>query len=304
MKKIFLVFLISLIIFNVQAAGRGRGRTYPVNAYQVTDNSFFEGANESERWYGITFFSPSEFKGTDESVILIEADAHYLLKEKKNYLSGDFRMSFDPSLKLFADDAGMAAIPTLALSLPVDFEMIWRFVNNSSLEVGVTPGYYGDIEAFDPSVFGMPIRGVWYYAVNNSLSLRAGAEVRPFWNTTFMPIVGLAYSSGRSFYCEVGVPRTLLLLRGRRADYFAKAEWKNISYGMKDDPTEGYPELLEFDEWRASLGVAFRLKQNLKASIEIGTVLNRELNAQFAGGEGDVEMDNCLFGGFTLGTRF
>lgn len=262
--------------------------------------SYLDSAVEDERWYGMTYVTGGELAPGKEIAIL-EMEAHFLLVDYRNFLLGDAEIQFDPKLLFFTDDAEAEILPTLAVQLPVDMGIVWRYENRWSFEAAVTPGIYSDIENFDTGAFAIPFRGCLYYSFDPELSIRAGVEIRLGWDQVVMPLLGLAWEASEQFYLEVGVPRSLALLKVGVLQFYGKLEWDNTTYALKDDYGA---EDLTINEWRLGGGVGIDFTEDVHVNFEIGTTFNRELTAEGDGGKGEVEVDGSPYLGVSFGSKF
>ncbi len=269
-------------------------------------NSFLDSSQETVNWYSLTVFSPSDFKNTDLSLWPVEFDAHFLYGEYNNFCSGDAKLSSDIRLTFFADGGDITQIPTYMLRMPLDAEIIWRFVNNWSLELGFAPGFYGDINGFSSYCLAIPVRACFYYAFNPNFSFRLGAEIRPRWDMAVMPLIGFAYGSD-DYYFEIGVPRIFFSnLRRHRNDtvYYFNAEWENTTYGMKDSPEEGYPESVTFNDIRVGIGSSFNCNDVTQMGFEIGASFAKEAVMESSGSSVTADLDPAFYIRLTIGSKF
>ena len=284
-----------------RASGSGIARPQPV----VFDDfyvPYFDAVRVSDRWFGLSYLFGSDAGAAGGTVSTMELEGHFLVGDYRNVAGGDIRLNIDPMLMLFTDDGGLNNLPTLLLDIPFDVQWVWRFVNGFSLELGAAPGIYGDIEAFDFSVFNAPLRGCLYLSVLPELAFRVGAEARFGWDRVVMPLAGLSWEPADNFYLEVGVPRSLAVLRTGPADFYGKVEWENTTYALSGDDDK--PEDLTIDDWRVGGGISFGVGDDVRLSFELGLVLDREFRTDGDSGGARLDLDDSVYFGIFIGSRF
>lgn len=264
---------------------------------------FLDSPVESEHWYRVDYVTDAE---ADEDglhqISSLEVDLHFLLAEYRDVLGGDLSMKIDPSFTVFTEDGQYKILPALLLDVPFDIQWVWRFVNAWSLEVGAAPGLYGDLEAMGFDMFGLPLRGCLYYALNPMLSFRAGVEARPGWDRVVMPLVGLAWEPNDIFRLELGVPQSVVDISLGRVGLYGKAEWKNATYAMSGEDDD--PDDITMDYWRVGTGLSFHFTEDVSAAIELGLITGREFKANGGYGSDSLDLDDTFYFGFVVGSQF
>ena len=263
---------------------------------------FFDAPRESDRWFALDYLTGAKAEGGGGKVSSVEFTCHFLVGDWRNVVEGDVQMDFEPRLILFTDDGGFDNLPTLILDFPFDMSWVWRFQNGVSLEIGATPGIYGDIEAFDLSIFAIPMRACLYLSVIPELAFRAGVEARPGWDRVIMPLAGLAWEPGEMFYLEAGVPRSLAVWRLGPVNLYGKLEWENTTFAMSGH--DGDPDDITVDDWRLGGGLSVAVTDDVRIGFEVGLILGREFSAETELGESKIELDDTAYLGLTIGAKF
>lgn len=279
-------------------AAAKRDGFYGGNAYSIP---FFDATRATPSWWHFTYLTPAKAPNGNE-ISTGEAHAHFTVIDIQDMLGGDFSLSLDLSGMGFIDDADYTTLPYAFLDSCLDLQYVWRFVNDFSIELGVSPGIYGDPENFGADIFGYPFRGCLYYSLSPEFALRAGVEARPGWDRVIMPLAGIGWSPSDYWLFELGVPRSLVSLRLGPFDLYGTALWESTTYAMEDK--EDKPEDMTIDDWRAGGGLAIHISDTFSLSAEAGYIFNREFKAEGSQGKGTIEVDDTPYFSFTLGSRF
>lgn len=271
---------------------------YGGNAYFIP---FFDAHRSSDTWLRLLYFAPATAPNGND-ITMAEAEFHFTIVSVQDMLGGDFSLGLDLKGLGFIKDADYPTLPYGFMDACIDFQYVWRFVNDLSLELGIRPGFYGDPENFGADLFGYPFRGCLYYSFTPDFAIRAGVEIRPGWDQVAMPMAGLGWSPSDYWLFELGVPQSLAMLRLGPLDFYGTIAWLNRTYAMENKDEK--PKDLTIDEWRAGGGLNINISESFHIGAEAGYVFGREFKAEGSGGKGTIEIDDAPYFGVTLGSRF
>lgn len=266
-------------------------------------SAFLDAPAPTEIWGRATYAAKGDVEGAGNGFGIFEIDGRWDALEFRNVLYGDITLALTPSLRILTDDANIKYMPSALMALPVDATWIWRYLNGWSLEIGATPGIYADVEAlFLARAISLPFRACLYYNFSDETAVRFGGIVRPNWNQTFMPIIGVAWKPSEMFRMEVGVPETLAQARFGLFSIYGRLDWLNTTYAIKDKAN--CPERITFNDWRAGVGVTFDITDSLSIACETGVLAGRDIS--FDGGPYDFEadVDSVSYFSVLIGSEF
>lgn len=246
-----------------------------------------------------TYVLSSDADKTKEAFSEAIIDGSFEIVTFEDIISGDISLSFDPSLTFFPNDAGIKHLPSMLVKLALDIDWIWRYTNGWSFELGGTPGIYADIDGFGSDMFAIPFRGIFYYAVDPTFSIKFGAECRLGWDQVIMPHVGLAWQPDDQFRLELAVPRTIANINVGIVDIFGKIEWQNATYAMAG----GNDDLDDFtlNEWKLGGGVGIDISDSSRLILEGGLMFGREITVTKGSKEYSTDVDSSVYLGIALG---
>lgn len=261
------------------------------NDYTISPDlysAFLDVREPSDIWYRATLATKGDVEGMNDEFGFVELAAAWRMAEFLNVAYGDITITLRPSLRILTGDAGINAMPSAPMAIPVDVEWIWRYLNGWSLEVGAAPGIYADVKGlFQASAISLPFRGVMYYNFSDELAVRFGAIIRPNWDTVLMPVVGVAWKPSEMFRLEAGIPETLVEARLASLTLYGRIDWLNTTYALDDG--DGKPERVTFNDWRIGAGAAIEFTETIQLAFEVGLLAGRDVS--FDGGASDVELD-------------
>lgn len=261
----------------------------------------FDASTQTDFWLHGIYLTPSKAPNGNE-IKMAEAEARILICDVRDILGGDLSLALKPKAIGFIDDADYVALPVVFAEIPIDVQYVWRFVNDFSLELGATPGFYGDGEHIGADIFCYPFRGRLFYSATESFALHAGVEARPGWDRVIMPLAGLGWAPNGYFDFELGVPRSVAMIHLGPFDIYGTAIWENSTYGMKEEKDK--PEEITIDDWRLGGGLTINFSESFHLGAEAGYIFNREFKAEGKKGSDTIELDDAPYFGVTLGSRF
>lgn len=262
-------------------------------------STFLDASRAKPNWAGFTYIAPSDADKTGEEFSEIVLEGSFEITTLEDVLSGDLSLSVDPAITFFPNDAGADDMPTMLVKIAADIDWTWRYINGWSFEIGATPGIYADIDGFGGSMFGIPFRGIFYYAFDPTLSIKLGLECRPGWDQLLMPHLGLAWQPDDMFRLELALPKTTANINIGVVDLFGKIEWLNTTYGMSGDKQE--PDDITLNEWKLGGGLGFNLGDSWRLVLEGGLMFGREITARKGSKDSSSDVDSTLYFGASLG---
>lgn len=247
------------------------------------------------------FITGAAVEGSKDDLTMGEVEGKLNLAEWRNVLSGDMDVDLRLKSVIFGNDANYSVMPMALIELPLELGWTWRFLDGGSIQVGMRPGIYADAEALD-SGFGIPFKGVFYYAVNPNLAWMLGMEVRPGWNMLIMPLVGLAWEPVDFFRLTVAVPETSALVQMGPIGIFGTLAWRNTSYGMSGK--DGDPDQLTVEDILLGAGLQIAFSDEFHMKLEGGLLTNRSLLAENSNIKDKLDVDDAPYFRLTFGGSF
>lgn len=238
---------------------------------------------------GITYIASGDADRTKEAFSELIFSGSFFITSFEDVLSGDMTLTFDPALTFFPNDAGVKKMPSMLVQLAADFDWTWRYINGWSFEFGATPGIFADVDGFGGGMFGIPLRGIFYYAFDPSFSVKFGLEFRPGWDQLVMPHAGIAWQPDDMFRIELGVPRTVADIKAGVVDIFGKIEWFNTTYAMSGDKDE--PDEITLNEWKLGAGLGFDLGDSWRLVLDAGLMFGREISVEKGSASDSTDVD-------------
>lgn len=252
-------------------------------------------------WFSIMHAVAADVDSSPKDLDVFEIDSRYNLVQWRNALGGDIGIDLRLRSVIFGGSAGFTHMPTALLELPLDFNWTWRYLNAFSLEIGARPGIYADAESLGDG-FGVPFRGVLYYAVDPELSWMLGMEVRPGWDLVVMPLVGLGWEPSNFFHLILACPTSKASLRLGPVSLYGTFAWRNTTYGMSGK--KGEPDDLTFEDLLLGGGVTVAFTENFRLGLEAGRLFERTLLAAGDSREDKLGLDDTFYWRLTLGGAF
>jgi hypothetical protein len=262
---------------------------------------FLDAQVEPRTSLSLMYITGVEVNNSEDDLLMGEVECRFTLVEWRNVLAGD--MTWDIRLKsvIFGSDANLAVMPTALLELPLGLDWTWRFLNGWSFQLGMRPGIYADAEALGDG-FGIPFKGVFYYAATPEFSWMLGAEVRPGWNLVAMPLAGLAWEPADAFRLTLAFPQSTALVTLGPIGLYGTVAWRNTSYGMSGE--EGAPEQLTAEDLLLGGGLQIAFSESFRMAFEGGLLMNRTLFAEGSKPNDELELEDAPYFRVSFGGGF
>ncbi|MBN1557663.1 MAG: hypothetical protein JW951_05915 [Lentisphaerae bacterium] len=235
----------------------------------------------------------------DTSLIEIEADWEFAYF--RNILRGDVDCDLNLEMVFFMDAADIE-LPSQVAVLALDAGWAVRSRGGAALALRMQPGIYSDLEGFSGDVFSIPFSAALIHAFNPSLSGMLGVSVRPDFDRTLLPLVGVVWEVNDQLRLDARLPES-------RLEWYMTPDWsthlgldwRNMSYALDDSR-----DVLTLEDFRLAWGVTHRTADQLEVSAEVGTLFERSVTFDdVPPKEPDTfDMDSDLFVRFALGGPF
>jgi hypothetical protein len=179
----------------------------------------------------------------------------------------------------------------------VYFDLMWRKPLGQflSVDMAITPGWFGEFSSSDTDGFRLGGRVVATYTWSPSIDLVAGAAYLDRFDTPAIPVGGVIWSPTPDMRWEVLFPRGKL---AQRVSAVRDQEWWAyfaVEFGggaWSIERTSGAADDLAYRDWRLLLGLERSQVDGPLARVEFGWVFNRTL--EYDSGTPDFDPDATL----------
>lgn len=209
---------------------------------------------------------------------------------------GGIDINFKMYTTFFINSDNSLSLPDQAGALFLDAGWAFRFGNGLALQPRIMPGLYWDFENMDSDMFSIPFSLTFIKAWNSQTSGYLGLQVRPDFERELMPLIGLVCAPSDEWRFEIGIPHTrLTYFAGPDSTFFLDLTWQNTSYLI----TEGPDRWMTMEDIRGSVGVIWRIANELHLGAEVGYVFERSLEFER---ESKIDIDHSIFGTISVMT--
>jgi hypothetical protein len=219
---------------------------------------------------------------------MIEFDAAWQFAYFERVLWGAMDVNLDMGLTSLSDSDAAEDIGEL-IRLALDVGWTWRFYNGLAFQLNARPGIYADSGEMSGGLY-YPVSASVIYSFSDSVSLLLGADMRKDYGEGLWPLVQLEWEAAPACRLRLGFPENRLsVFMGKRWQAYLGCDWRSDSYwvGGEDDDHE----IVTFEDTRAYAGVGFDISDELTVSLDVGTVMDRELAFDEMGGGADDDYD-------------
>lgn len=237
-----------------------------------------------------TIIPTSDFEiGGDASFMEIKGDWNKMVY-LEDALGGTIDINFKLYTTFFINPDHQLSLPDQVGALFLDAGWAFRFGNGIALQPRIMPGLYWDFEYMNSDMFSIPFSLMFIKAWNSQTSGYLGLQVRPDFERELIPLIGLVCAPSDEWRFEIGIPRTrLTYFAGPDNTLFLDLTWQNTSYFI----TEGLDRWLTLEDIRGSLGVIWRMANELHLGVEVGYVFERSMEFEK---ERKINIDHSIFG--------
>jgi hypothetical protein len=227
----------------------------------------------------VDFIGGCEFEEYGKSSIL-EVDGDWEVAYFRGVLWGDVDMDIFLDSFLFLDSAGIDLPEYLGVAA-LDVGWTYRTGGPLSVQTRAMPGVYSDFQAFEADALSMPFSVAMIHAVDKNLSGILGAEIRPDFNQTVMPMVGVVWKAADSFRVDARLPES-------RLEYFVSPSWsthmnfawRNTTFDLEDDR-----DAITFEDLEVGVGVTLRPSDQYAFTATVGMRFEGSVEYEKLGGE-------------------
>lgn len=247
---------------------------------------------QEERHHTVTFSTrtmpSSDIESQDGDIDIVET-AFGWEYEFKAFDKMPVELSIDAGVINLDNDGISVELPAhlksrslgLGVKLPAPFLDEEHFF--TGWEIYPTMNTEGD--TFDGGAFRMPMRAYLIYRRDENFILIGGVTVRPDYDTTVLPVLGLIYKPNDrlSFNLASDDPHIAYELTDKarlRWDFDYTFEEYEVNRGDSEDV------VLKFQDASTGIGIECDYMEYVKAGISVGYVFNRRL--EYEDGEGKV----------------
>lgn len=183
-------------------------------------------------------------------------------------LSGAYDVSF-------LDGSGGIKMPDRLVALKLGVSYVVRNSQGSALKVDLFPGIYSDVEDLSGKDLFLPLQVSAIQAFNPQISGLIGLAVYPGFQRTFDPRFGVRYAPIDDVRIDLMYPESRITYRPDELEFYAGIRHDAVKeFRLKDSDSR---DSIALRETRALLGAAWPLSDILRMSVEVGYVINREI---------------------------
>jgi hypothetical protein len=252
----------------------------------------------------ITLLPDSRFGDYGKSTML-ELQGHLEFAYFRDIAGGNVDVDLRVLATLFYGSAGLQ-LPDQLAQIAADAGWTRRCENGLAFQVRAAPGVYSDIEKIALDVLFMPVSCAIIRAFSPELSGKVGLQMRPGFDRTIMPLVGVTWEPREDILLEAHLPRSRLLYF-MQDDMYAHAglEWNNTSYRLREKGSYDR-DMVTLEDFRLSFGLTRRMSDELSLTGEIGRAFDRRIRFKESADslDDDMSIRSALFLGITLGGPF
>lgn len=260
----------------------------------------------SEPLYKVYFSTipPNDFDDYGDAA-LIELGGLWKLRYFRDVLWGDMDSRLDFQSVLPLGDTALS-LPDQLVAFYLDAGWTRRMVGGRAWQIRARPGLYSDLTNPAANDFFVPLSGAYIRTFNPSMSGILGVEIRPGFERTLMPIMGIECELGGAARVEARVPKS-------RIEYFLSSrwtthlglEWRNRSFRVHED-VAGDPDLITLEDFLAWWGLTYRVSDEIHVFADFGRAFGRsiEFSGQASGADDRVNIGSGAFGRVALGGPF
>ena len=224
------------------------------------------------------YITPSDVHASSGDVAINESEFKYEYEFKA---FGELPINFSLDVKHTGiDDEVVTELPTRlehrGLGLGAKFPIPFVDAENYYMGFDIFPSFNTDDGDLNSSAFRIPFRTYLIYKPREEFILVAGISVRPEYDTTVLPVLGLIYklNDRLSFNLASDDPNIDYKLTSKTS-VFIEFGYANDEYEVTKGGQRGI--VLKYQELSSGVGVRRQLNEHIKATVSVGGVFNRRL---------------------------
>jgi hypothetical protein len=177
-------------------------------------------------------------------------------------------------------------LPPQLHDLYLDIQWLNPFSREWAVELGLTPGLYGDFENGTDDAFRLGARIVGYYTMSPVWRFAAGVAYLDRDDVEFFPLGGVIWTPDPNTRLELVLPRPKYAQRfnccGPCEDWwYVAGEFGGGSWAI--ERVGGLPDKANYYDWRLAVGWEHRQQAGPTMLVELGYVFNRRLEYSSGG---------------------
>ncbi|OVE75171.1 hypothetical protein BVX97_05650 [bacterium E08(2017)] len=285
MKKFFVIMVLAGCMCGSSNAAKFSWSEFSTPTLTILDNPIYPSYTVD-----LGYIEESTVDGGDATGMLeFEAKWRDVLYFR-DVLSGDLAVGFDLDMLIFTDSADID-LPGQAVALAADIGWTWRYVSGDAFGISLSPGLYSDIEEIAGRAFFVPFSGVYYKAFHSDIAGVLGLQVRPRFERVFFPVVGIDWIMHDNVRLMLMLPESRLTIYiDNRWSIHGGYEWRSLSYATRE--AGNYDRtLLTYEDSKYSVGLTYKMSDELQITGEGGTCFSRMLEFDKPGGGIPAELD-------------
>ena len=230
---------------------------------------------------------PSRFEGHGRSGVA-EINGDWALPYFSDVWGGDVELGALLRSSFFMDAAGLD-LPKQVAQLGVSGGWTWRYTNGTGLRVRLLPCICSDLEHPDTDIFYLPASCALAATLLPGLAGFGGIELRPGFERTIMPIVGLDWEITDYLRLKIGLPESRCTYQISRVwSTGLGLDWRSTTFTVADRTWDR----MTLEDFRVSAGAKCAVADQLKLIGDVGRVLARNVERQ---GAADVSIEDAWF---------
>lgn len=288
-----IVFIVSVVLsVHVRAADWGKYKQAPREC-QILDKAL-----KPVYEIGQTYVFSGDLGGEGRTS-LMETDADWEFAYFKDVLFGDIDISLSALNVQFLDTADVTVdLPRQLTSIEIDVGWTWRSADGVACQLRVAPGIYSTLEEVNSDLFMMPFSCSMIRSFAPDLSGVIGVEIRPGFERSIIPIIGLEWEANEVLRVSARLPEArVTCFFARDWSSYLGLDWQSMSYLLHDGR-----DLVTMEDFRAYLGVSYRVSYDFRITAEVGGAIDRSL--KFDPPDDSTTIGDAMFMRFALGGPF
>jgi hypothetical protein len=176
-------------------------------------------------------------------------------------------------------------------------DLMWKLpvTNDLKLDLAVTPGWYSDFEQGNSDALRIGARAIGFYTWSPTTRFVLGLLFLDRKDIDFLPVGGVIYHPNDDWQFDLVFPKPRIAWRyGCEGEFsswwYVGGEFGGGSWAIAR--ASGQPDVVNYTDWRISVGQEIRRNTDSIAWIELGYVFNRKVS--YNSDTPDFEPDNTV----------
>jgi hypothetical protein len=221
------------------------------------------------------WIGPSLIEGTDARLAM----SFLSVSSGKRFTYGWTNLSIRPQFQVLflgGPPAPGPNLPSQVYALTTDFQVEQPVSRKLSFTFGATPGLYTDWNNLTSEAVRVPARLFASYVVSPKLILIGGVVYTAQPELPIIPAAGLIWNPSEKWRVDLIAPRPRLVYRWNdQLQVYGQFSFEASTYAIR---TMDRDDLLEYRDFRVSLGTEWTTKQKVRLYSEVGAAFARDLD--------------------------